>query len=254
MSGKAHGTTQRFQVTVPVADLRKTPGGARVRQLLMGAIVTASGQRDGAYMVEAEQDGYAGFIDPALLAPARPATHKVATLATHLYKRPDLKSEDVVSLSFGTLLTLTDRDGAFFRTQDGLFVPAVHVAKAHLRYRDPVAVADLFLGTPYLWGGNSRLGLDCSGLVQTALLACGVACPGDSGDQERVLGKALAPRTAPQRGDLMFWRGHVALVVDPDLLIHANAHHMAVALEPVTDAIARIAEQGDGAVTSHRRL
>jgi cell wall-associated NlpC family hydrolase len=117
-----------------------------------------------------------------------------------------------------------------------------------------VAVAELFLGTPYLWGGNSRWGLDCSGLVQAGLLACGLACPGDSGDQERELGTAPPEGTPAQRGDLLFWRGHVAWVSGDNMLLHANAHHMAVVFEPMDQAIARIEAQGDGPVTAHKRL
>ena len=119
---------------------------------------------------------------------------------------------------------------------------------------DPVAVAELFLGTHYLWGGNSRFGVDCSGLVQAGLLACGIACPGDSGDQERALGEDLPEDTPAKRGDLLFWKGHVAWVAGENLLLHANAYHMAVAFEPMDKAIARIISQGDGPVTSHKRL
>lgn len=253
MSARDQGSTQEFQVSVPVADLSDRPGGARIRQVLFGAPVVAHGQRDGAYMVEAQHDGYRGFIDPSLLGPRSAATHKVTALATHLYAQPDIKSPNLAGLSFGTLLTLAGQEGAFFRSHDGLFVPAAHVARAHMKFRDPVAVAELFLGTPYLWGGNSRLGIDCSGLVQTAFLACGLTCPGDSGDQESALGQSLASASAPKRGDLVFWAGHVAIVAAPDRLIHANAHHMAVVFEPLEDAIARIAEQGGGPVTSRRR-
>jgi cell wall-associated NlpC family hydrolase len=132
------------------------------------------------------------------------------------------------------------------------------VPKPHLRpishpFRDPVTVAQLFFGTPYLWGGNSAFGIDCSGLVQAALLACGIACPGDS-DLQAALGNTV-PDDAPMlRGDLIFWKGHVAMVVDDQTLIHANAHHMAVAYEPIDAAIARIKAQGGGTVTGRRRL
>ena len=113
----------------------------------------------------------------------------------------------------------------------------------------------MFLGTPYLWGGNSRLGIDCSGLVQASLLACGIPCPGDSGPQERALGNYAPPNgSAYLRGDLLFWKGHVALVRDSETLIHANVFHMAVAVEPLQPAIDRILTQGDGPVTAHKRL
>ena len=118
---------------------------------------------------------------------------------------------------------------------------------------EPVDVAALFLGVPYLWGGNSHSGIDCSGLVQAAYLACGRACPGDASHQEAAFGPALPPGTPPNRGDLLFWKGHVALVYDPDTLLHANAYRMAVNYEPLSFAVERIAAKGEGPVTSHRR-
>lgn len=141
--------------------------------------------------------------------------------------------------------------GNFTETSIG-FVPSQHLAPLADRAPDPVAVAEALVGTPYLWGGNSSFGIDCSGLVQIALRACGADCPGDSDLQEAVFASLAAPDYR-RRGDLLFWKGHVGWIAGPDLLLHANAYHMAVAYEDLDTAIRRITAQGDGPVTSHVR-
>lgn len=243
-----------LQVTVPIADIRDAPDGARLRQLLYGDPVEVTADHGAHLVIRARRDGYEGVMRRADLGPQVAATHRLCVPASHSYGAPDLKSPERHGLSFGSLLTVTGAEGRFVRLHDGGFVPEGHVAPVAARHDDPVAVAALFLGTPYLWGGNSRAGIDCSGLVQVACLACGVACPGDSGDQERALGVPIAEEAPVQRGDLLFWAGHVAWVAAPDMLLHANAHAMAVAFEPMAAAVERIAAQGGGPVTSRRRL
>ena len=136
--------------------------------------------------------------------------------------------------------------------QSGWHLPAVHLAPIKARQPDFVAVAEEFLHAPYLWGGKTSLGIDCSGLVQVALQAAGIACPRDSDMQELALGK-LSSLAELRRGDLVFWKGHVAIARDAETLLHANAHHMAVAIEAAADAIARIKAAGSD-VTSVKRL
>lgn len=254
MTRTEHTDDGTAQVVVPVADILDRPGGGRQRQLLYGAAVDVTGRGDGWFQVRARRDGYAGVMRADDLGAHVPATHHVTALATHLYAAPDIKSPDLASLSFGSELAIVAEAGAFGRTQAGYFVPLVHVAPVRRRFADPAAVADLFLGTPYLWGGNSRLGIDCSGLVQAACHACGLPCPGDSADQASAAGAAVAPDAPLARGDLLFWKGHVALALDDRRLIHANAHHMAVAYEGAEEAVRRIAGQGGGNVTGRRRL
>lgn len=238
------------QIGVPVTDLCRDPEGPRDRQLLFGERVTVLGETSGWAHVEAEKDGYRGHLRQSALTSPRAATHRVCVPATHAYARADLKSPDLLSLSYGSPVTVTAQGKEFAETPQG-HIPRVHLAPWDQLQDDPARIAALFLGTPYLWGGNSRWGIDCSGLVQAALLACGIPCPGDSGQQEGVVGTAVAG--AYQRNDLLFWKGHVALVVDPETIIHANAHRMAVSYEPIKDAIQRIEAGGDGPVTAHRR-
>ncbi|MCV6598091.1 MAG: C40 family peptidase [Mangrovicoccus sp.] len=242
-----------LQISSAVADLLDHPEGARARQLVYGELVVPLDEMRDHVLAKAERDGYVGYIPRRDLSEAVEATHRVIGLATHLYREPDFKSPDVMSLSFGSYLNVTGDQGRFYQTHTGHFVPKQHVARASLKFDDPAAVAELFLGTPYLWGGNSRLGLDCSGLVQAACLACGIACPGDSGDQARDVGFALDPGTPLRRSDLIFWEGHVAMMVNDTLMIHANAHHMATVFEPLAEAAERIEAAGDGAIKTRRR-
>ncbi|MBE9637694.1 C40 family peptidase [Salipiger mangrovisoli] len=240
-------------VRADVADLLKAPAGARDRQLTHGAAVTVYERHEGWAFVQAQADGFVGYLSEEALGPRTAPTHRVATRATHAYAGANLKTPERAFLTLGARLCVTGQSGSFLETEAG-FVPAGHLLPLDRPDPDPVAVSERLLGTPYLWGGNSAMGIDCSGLVQAGLLACGIDCPGDSDLQERALGTTLAPGIAPKRGDLFFWKGHVAWVADETTLLHANAHHMAVAYEPIADALTRIETQGDGPVTRHARL
>lgn len=224
------------------------------RQLLFGDVFTVLEDQSGFAFGQSVKDGYCGYVvSDDLGAMVRP-THIVSARSTHLYSASCIKSPYVMAISFGSHLTVTEDTGKLVRTRDGHYVPRIHLREIDSPFDDPISVAEVFLGAPYLWAGNSSFGLDCSGLVQAALQACGIACPGDSDLQELALGEPLPDSAETKRGDLFFWKGHVAMAVDDTRIIHANGHTMSVAYENTRDAIKRIEAAGDGPVTSRRRL
>lgn len=243
-------------VAVPLADLLARPDGPRDRQVLMGDAVTVIDSDGGFVFVQAAKDGYCGWLSATALEEGAPApTHWVSAPASHLYPEPLVQAREIAALTLGARLTVQEtglgKQGRFARTTRG-FVPMRHLRAIGDWAEDPVSVAEAFLGTPYLWGGNSRAGIDCSGLAQAAMLAAGRPCPGDADLQERA-GTAL-PEGAPlRRGDMIFWAGHVALVVDGTRLIHANGSTMSVAHEGTEACIARIKAEGGGPVTRINR-
>ncbi len=242
-----------MSVAASVADLRVKPDGKRDRQMIYGEdfrVVETRG--DWAYGCAAK-DGYAGYLLASDLVAYRKPTHFVSARSSHIYPEPDFKSEEIGTLSFGSRLEIKVEGERFAELAGGGFVPRSHIALVDQLFDDPIEVAERFMGVPYLWGGNSIWGLDCSGLVQVALLACGVDCPGDADMQQASVGIAIGDNVKPQRGDLFFWKGHVGLIRDENTLLHANAHHMAVVDEPLDQAIERIEAQGDGPVTGRRR-
>jgi len=202
-------------------------------------------------------DGYVGWLAASALTPPElPPTHRVAALRTFVFPGPSIKLPPLEALPFGARLTIAETNDQMAVTPARGYVPAVHLAPIARYERDFVAVAEHFVGAPYLWGGKTILGLDCSGLLQVALKACGIACPRDSDMQEDALGTPIALAAAladPQRGDLIFWKGHVAIVCDRTNVIHANAFHMAVAIEPIAEAVERI-RTGGAEISSIRRL
>lgn len=246
----------RYRVIEPVVGLKRTPSheAGLDTQALLGDTVTVYETNDeGWAWGQLESDGYVGWMSANALGHSNAApTHKVVVPRTLAFPAPDIKRPPLNALPMGALLTLARQDERFGITDGGWHVPLAHVAPLKARQPDFVAVAEQFRNVPYLWGGKTLLGLDCSGLVQVSLQAAGVACPRDSDMQELTLG-TLSNLQDLRRGDLIFWKGHVAIARDPETLIHANAHHMMVAIEPVADAIARIKAAGS-AITTIKRV
>jgi len=247
---------QRFEVVEPVADLRRAPSHEAPldSQVLLGECVTVyETNGEGWAWGQLESDGYVGWLSAnALAAPGPGPTHKVRALRTLVFPRPDIKTAPLTSLPMGARLAVARQDERFAITASGWHVPQTHLVPIKSKQDDFVAVAEQFLDTPYLWGGKTSLGIDCSGLVQIALQAAGIACPRDSDMQELALGQ-ITSLADLRRGDLVFWKGHVAIARNDHELTHANAHHMMVAVEPVAEAIRRIKTAGSE-VTSVKRL
>jgi cell wall-associated NlpC family hydrolase len=238
--------------------MRKRPDRtlAFENEVLFGESLRVFDEADGWAWVQLDRDRYVGYVASEGLARdfAKP-THRVSALGTFIYPLADIKSPPVLPLSCGSLVAVRGGDERFLELVTGGFVPTRHVAELAKPPRDFVEVAEKFTGAPYLWGGRTRLGIDCSGLVQIALVAAGIVCPRDSDMQEAEVGRAvLIPNDLEglQRGDLVFWKGHVGIMADGVMLLHANAHHMAVAIEPLVVAARRIARGGSDVVAIRR--
>ena len=247
---------RRCQVIDPVADVRHAASheASLDTQALMGDVVTVyETTEEGWAWGQLESDNYVGWLAAdALTATGPAATHKVAVPRTLAFPGADIKLAPVAALPMGARLTIVRQDERFAVTAGGWHLPVVHLAPLKARQADHVAVAEQFLGAPYLWGGKTSLGLDCSALVQVALQAAGLPCPRDSDMQELALGRPTSLADV-RRGDLLFWKGHAAIARDKETVIHANAHHMMVATEPMAEAIARIKAAGND-LSSVKRL
>lgn len=249
-----------YEVVAPQTPLRgePRPDAPLSTEALRGERVTVYDiNAEGWAWGQLSADGYVGWLAMSALAPpGSPPTHKVAALRTLVFPGPSIKIPPLEALPFGARLAIAETKDQMAVTSGRGHVPALHLAPVEHYERDFVAVAERFVGAPYLWGGKTVLGLDCSGLLQVALAACGVTCPRDSDMQEGAIGPLIAVDaglTGLQRGDLIFWKGHVAIVRDGASLIHANAFHMAVAIEPIAQAVERI-RTGGTEISSIRRL
>lgn len=226
------------RIAAPLAPLLAAPAGAIDRTLILGDAVTVIDRRDGHAFVQAAKDGYCGWVTETALGPCEDTTHRVATPATHAYPEPKVQARPVTPLYLNARLRVLSDNGTWAETPQG-FVPSSALVPESRVAADPVAVAETLLHAPYLWGGNSVAGVDCSGLVQLAFHAAGRPCPGDS-DLQCALGTDIPEGAPMQRGDLIFWKGHVALLASPDTILHATGYRMRVMAEDLPTAIARI--------------
>ena len=193
----------------------------------------------------------ATVVASALAAPGPEPTHRIAAVRTYAFAGPSIKARASGPYSMNALLAVETVENRLAKVAGAGWMAVEHLAPVGVFETDMAAVAERFLGAPYLWGGRESLGLDCSGLSQAALLACGRACPRDA-DQQAEMGHAIE-RGEFGRGDLVFWRGHMAIGLDETRIVHANGHHMAVAIEPLDTAIVRIDAAGVGQPTAFRR-
>jgi hypothetical protein len=249
---------EAFEIHEPITPLRRAPAADAelMTQALKGERVTVY-ERNGKgwAWAQLQGDGYVGWLPDAALAKPGPAsTHKVIALRTLAFPGPSIKLPPAESPPMLSLLSVVREADSFAVTREGFFLPQRHIASVDHMEPDFVAVAERFAGTPYLWGGKSSFGVDCSGLVQLSLNAAGIGCPRDSDMQQASLGSPLdlAEAKSLQRGDLLFWKGHVAIARDRRSIVHANAHHMATVIEDTAEAIARIKAAGSELVAIKR--
>jgi hypothetical protein len=238
VAAKRYVAPVEMRVSAPTLPLRASPDAAEgfTTELFLGGAFHVCETRDGWAWGQAARDGYVGYAPAERLAPAGAApTHRVAALSTNLYVKASIKSA-AGWVPMGARLTGVV-EGEFLATEHG-YLPLIHLTVADAP--DPVAVAEKFLGAPYLWGGGTALGIDCSGLMQIAWMMAGRPCPRDSDQQEAALGPRLPEGVPLARGDLVFWKGHVGVMADAATLLHATAKFMAVVREPFAEALERI--------------
>lgn len=233
-------------VKAPVLPLLRRPeaDAPMDTELLFGETFRVYEEKNGWAWGQSVHDDYVGYVEAKQLAArAVKPTHTVAALRTFVYPKPDLKTRPATPLSMNAKVKVTGARGSYSELETGGWVFTAHLAAIGSHVRDFVSVAEEFAGVPYLWGGRDSMGLDCSGLVQMSLERAGIASLRDTDMQEATLGEALPEPidfTKLMRGDLVFWKGHVAIMEDEATIVHANGHTMSVARENLDAAIARI--------------
>ena len=245
----------RMEVVVPVTAMHREASSTAMQttQALFGERLLAFEIRNDWVWCQLERDGYVGYIAKAAVSSdlTKP-THRVSVPSTFLYPLPDIKSPTATNLPMNAKLQIAASDDKFSKLSNGNYILTKHVRPLNEFELDFVSVAEKFLDVPYYWGGKTAQGVDCSGLVQTSLEVCGISSPRDTDMQETQLGKKLMVNDLDglRRGDLVFWKGHVGIMADQKMLLHANGYHMMTVMEPLAEAVARIADP----ITNIRRF
>ena len=244
---------KNYQVNVPFVDLLGSPDGKRNRQLIYGSKVKYFSAAKGWAFIQNTYDNYVGYVPESTIASETQKTHMVTAPLAHVFMEPNIKSKNIEILPLAARVSGEVIENGFLETELGWISVSQLKRKTELS-KDPVEVSKLLQNAPYLWGGNTTLGIDCSGLIQISLLLCGIDCPGDSDQQMNTLGQNIDIGSPRKKGDIIFWKGHVAWALNERQILHANAYHMATVIEEANEAIERIKKQDNNSVIAHKRL
>ena len=244
---------KNYQVNVPFVDLLGSPDGKRNRQLIYGSKVKYFSAAKGWAFIQNTYDNYVGYVPESTIASETQKTHIVTAPLAHVFMEPNIKSQNIEILPLAARVSGEVLENGFLETELG-WISVLQLKRKTEISKDPVEVSKLLQNAPYLWGGNTTLGIDCSGLIQISLLLCGIDCPGDSDQQMNTLGQNIDIGSPRKKGDIIFWKGHVAWALNERQILHANAYHMATVIEEANEAIERIKKQDNNSVIAHKRL
>jgi cell wall-associated NlpC family hydrolase len=251
---------RRMQVCISHADVRREPSEDALTdtQALFGETLIVYEEKNGWCWAQLDRDRYVGYVwAEALTDKIVKPNYRVRSRHTLVYSGPDIKTPPVDALPFGAEVHIVAASAQFSETATGGHIYSRHLAANNRPLNDFVGLAEMFVHTPYLWGGKTDVGIDCSGLAQVALTAVGVAAPRDTDMMESMLGRPADVDDrlrGLRRGDLVFWRGHVGIMQNDQTILHANAYHMAVVSEPLATARERIRVKNLSEITSIRRV